>query len=83
MALKFKHQHEQYRTSAIVESLCNAITFVNKSDGFVYIEGFPLDVDETIAYEGWPGEMDESKYQLVFDTAVTTPIVHVIRKIYQ
>lgn len=80
---RFRHQFEQIRTGGPVESNCNAITFVNKSDGDASVEGFNLAPDESLQLEGWPGENDLSKYEIQFAAAVTVPLMHVIRKIYQ
>jgi hypothetical protein len=81
--MKFHHTFEQKRDSGWVESNCNAITFVNKGDTDIKVSGFALANGEALELEGWPGEMDHTSYQVIIDPASVTPLVHIIRKIYQ
>ena len=66
----------------IVSKGCTSISFRNKSDGKVYINGEELGIGETMADNGEPMEQNMTQYKVLFDAACTVKKVFIRRKMY-
>lgn len=64
-----------------IESNCNEITFVNKTDGDVQVNNFTLSSGDSLIYGGNSFEMIKTKFQIVNLTA-TTGAFYALRKRY-
>ena len=78
----YQFQFETVDVSRVIDSNCNAITFVNKQTNpfAVTINGYVLGVGETLNLNGNTGEIDYTKYKIDFNFGGGFQIF-VIRKI--
>lgn len=86
---EFINDYTRYFKNQKVESNCNRIKFINAGNIPVTINTLTLnpgDIHEPLG--GYPGEIDKSKYDLVFNNSdvpvgtIANPSVFVIRKYY-
>jgi len=61
----------------------NAICFTNRGTNSVYINGEPLDTNQSFSNNGHEGELDTTVYKIRFvEVALGTSLLHVRRKVY-
>jgi hypothetical protein len=60
----------------------NAIVFTNRGTNTVYINGEPLNTDQSLSNSGQEGELDLSQYRINFVGAGTNAL-YIRLKIYQ
>ena len=82
----FTYDFEAYqpynsRSKSNIESECADITFINSTDGEVFINNFLLAINGTLVLGANQNELNVSKFQLTNSTS-TTGNVYVIRKRY-
>lgn len=61
----------------------NAIVFTNRGTNPVYINGEPLNEDQSFSNNGQADELDKTRYDIRFDTSGGgTSLLHIRRKVY-
>ncbi len=78
---KYKMVFQPFRSNDFIDGAgCNSITFINAGTINFTIEGFTLTPAAQLSINGLDGEIDTTKYQLVF--AADGGICQVLRKVY-
>jgi hypothetical protein len=81
--IEYSHDSEIYNISGQVESNCNAITFINLGSDLVTVLGYQLQQGFQLYLPGNVGEIDKTRYNVIFANAVgQTQSLLVIRKRY-
>lgn len=79
---KYIIQPEIYRINTDVWAEGNSIGFKNKGTGIAYINNYPLAPTEFVSFGGNEGEIDITKWKIVFAPGAVTNEVWVFRKKY-
>ena len=79
--MNYRQEFANYTKDQYVEARCNAITFINTGTANLRIGTFTLTPDAQLSLSGLSGEVDVTRYQLVFATT-GNPSLTVIRKVY-
>jgi len=79
--MKYVIQTETITINKNVDAGCNAIIFTNRGTTTVLINGQTLLANESMANNGLPGEIDVTRYDIVFSGAGTNAL-NIRRKIY-
>lgn len=85
MSIEFKIEVESIGESGDVDAGANQCMFVRKADTLPFsVNGYPLSEGESFGVSGESGEVDKTKYKLLFtdDSSGNEQIAYVIRKNY-
>lgn len=82
--IEFVTTTEEVGENREIESNCNSILFIRKpSTAEFWVNGYPLSEGETYSVAGLIGEVDVTKYRIVFDSTSGLPkSAYILRKEY-
>ena len=70
-----------YDAPQMIPSNCNSITFINLGQSVAYIEGTPIQPNQSISIEGNACEFTDYNFKLTFDNSGQNNLT-VIKKVY-
>jgi len=79
---KYKIDIQQYANNQLIQSNCNAITFINNGSTPVLINNVPLAVNANLSIQGNADELDATEYNIKVGTSTTANVI-VIKKMNQ
>ena len=79
---KYKIDIQQYANNQLIQSNCNAITFINNGATPVLINNVPLEVNANLSIQGNADELDTTEYNIKVSTSTTANVI-VIKKMNQ
>lgn len=79
--MKTSTQTNFYGNSTSIESFCFAISFFrpNNTNANVVVNGIPIAAGQTLSINQSVGDLDTSRYEIVFDTSVNPNELFVIK----